>query len=206
MLTYKNNSDTVVIVVHEIYGINNHMKSFCEKISGQGIDVFCPNLLARKPFSYDQEDLAYKYFFDNIGFQDASSQVIDLLRIIGDQYRCVYIIGFSVGATIAWLCCAEQGLCDAVIGFYGSRIRDFLNIEPNNPVLLFFPSSEKSFDVSLLVSSLNKKALVDAKIYPAKHGFADPYSEKYSEQSANEAAKEMIVFLSNIRCEECNCS
>lgn len=196
MLTYQNNSDTLMLVAHEIYGINDHIKDFCEIIAAQGIDVLCPNLLGRAPFSYDQEDVAYQYFLKQVGLPEAATGLRELLCANREHYQYIYITGFSVGATIAWLCCAEQDLCDGVIGFYGSRIRDYLHIEPAVPVLLLFPSEEKSFEVSTLVNLLNKHPLVNAKIYPGKHGFADPYSEKYCAQAAQQAYGEMFSFLS----------
>ncbi|WDL97269.1 dienelactone hydrolase family protein [Alicyclobacillus sp. ALC3] len=39
MLTYRNNSSTVVVVLHEIYGVNDHMKQVCERLSETGYDV-----------------------------------------------------------------------------------------------------------------------------------------------------------------------
>ncbi|MEH7110202.1 dienelactone hydrolase family protein, partial [Bacillus sp. JJ1764] len=39
MIQFKNRSDTVIILIHEIYGINQHMQSYCELLSKQGFDV-----------------------------------------------------------------------------------------------------------------------------------------------------------------------
>ncbi len=48
-----NNSDIAVIVVHEIYGINEHIKGVCERLAKSGYNVICPNLLKTdQPYSY----------------------------------------------------------------------------------------------------------------------------------------------------------
>lgn len=198
MVTCENKADIAIILVHEIYGINQHITNLYEKLSQNGFDVFCPNLLGtERPFRYDQESDAYQYFNDCVGFKEASTQILKQIRQIRGRYRYVYIIGFSVGATTAWLC-TEENLCDAAICFYGSRIRDYLHIEPKVPVLLLFSLNEKSFNVPNLVNLLKKKSLVSVKTYHAQHGFADPYSKKYCEQSAYEAYMDMRTFLNEL--------
>ena len=47
MLNIQKKSDTVIIVIHEIYGLNQHMQGYCELLSNQGFDVICPDLLER---------------------------------------------------------------------------------------------------------------------------------------------------------------
>lgn len=37
-----NNSDSAIIVLHEIYGINQHIKMVCEKFSMKDIKLFVP--------------------------------------------------------------------------------------------------------------------------------------------------------------------
>lgn len=200
MLTYLNNSETAVVVLHEIYGINQHITGVCERISAQELDVICPNMLVQNQlFNYNQQDLAYSNFINHIGFDQASHQIKNLLYDIRKQYKNVYLIGFSVGATVAWLCSKEQDLCDAVIGFYGSRIRDYLNFTPHCPVLLFFPTREKSFDVLKLTEILHQKAHTQVKILSGTHGFADPFAQNYQEASAQQAYEEMLCLIKRKR-------
>ena len=72
MLTYLNESKTAVVVLHEIYGINQHIKDICLELSKNDFDVFAPNMLPTgKVFDYNQEDLAYNNFSQYIGFDRA---------------------------------------------------------------------------------------------------------------------------------------
>ncbi|MDN4074088.1 dienelactone hydrolase family protein [Fictibacillus terranigra] len=60
MLIIQNQTDILIIVVHEIYGLNQHMIEVCECFSQQEFDVISPNLLGREtPFHYSEENLAY---------------------------------------------------------------------------------------------------------------------------------------------------
>ncbi|MTI80982.1 MAG: dienelactone hydrolase family protein [Firmicutes bacterium] len=199
MLTYLNNSRTAVIVLHEIYGVNKHIAEACKKIAQNKVDVFCPNILENKPYTYDQEEVAYENFINNVGFTKVLNETTELLKSMRSQYDNICVVGFSVGATVGWLCSENSNLCDAVIGFYGSRIRNYLDVVPKCPVLLLFPSQEKSFEVDPVVESLSKKNNVTVKKLSGKHGFADPYSKNYNVESYQEAYKDVFSLMCKMR-------
>ncbi|ASR49289.1 hypothetical protein B4V02_22570 [Paenibacillus kribbensis] len=195
MISMDKKSDTVIVVLHEIYGINQHMQHMCKLLSDQGYDVICPDLLGREtPFDYSQEEAAYLNFMENVGFAHASSQIKSLLLSIRDRYKKICIVGFSIGATIAWLCSEEKGI-DGIVGFYGSRIRNYLELTPQCPTLLFFPQEEPSFDVDELISTLDHHHNVSAYQCNGQHGFSDPYSSRYHVHSAQKTLNEMLEFF-----------
>ncbi|TQR19083.1 dienelactone hydrolase family protein [Psychrobacillus vulpis] len=196
MLSIQNKNDTAIIVVHEIYGINKHMKTVCEMLSLHGFDVFCPNLLDKKPFDYSEEAFAYDYFMETIGFTKASNKIKDVLIEAKKTYKKVFIVGFSVGATIAWLC-SEECSVDGIVGYYGSRIRNYVDLSPRCAALLFFPEEEKSFHVDGLIEILTNKQIEVHKLQ-GQHGFSDPNSLKYNEDSAQNAFKDMLCFINSL--------
>ncbi|MBV7509034.1 dienelactone hydrolase family protein [Bacillus sp. sid0103] len=194
MIQLHQKSDTVIIVIHEIYGINQHMQSFCELLSKQSFDVICPNLLERvTPFDYSEEEVAYRNFMVNVGFADALHKIKDIVSDVKDEYQKIFIIGFSVGATVAWLCSEEEGV-DGIVGYYGSRIRDYVELTPKCPTTLFFPQEEPSFNVDELISTLYNKN-IEVHKFNGTHGFSDPYSLKYNGISAQKAFSEMVDFI-----------
>ncbi|MEH6906922.1 dienelactone hydrolase family protein [Neobacillus drentensis] len=194
MLQILKKSGNLIIVIHEIYGINQHIKNFCNLLTKQDFDVICPNLLEREqPFDYSEEEIAYLNFMENVGFSDAVYKIKNLLLSVKNEYQKIYIIGFSVGATVAWLCSEEECL-DGVVGYYGSRIRNYTQIVPLSPTILFFPQVEQSFSVDELISNLDKKNIEIYK-YFGQHGFSDPYSTKFNEKSSQNAFNEMLNFL-----------
>lgn len=196
MLSHYNNSNICVLVLHEIYGINQHIKTVCERLSNYKFDVICPNLLQEeKHYSYSNEKDAYQNFKENIGFSVATRKVKELLHEIRDKYETIVIVGFSIGATIAWLCSNNKKLCNIVIGYYGSRIRDYTDIVPECPTMLFFPRKEKSFDILNLLEQIRNKKNTKIYQFQADHGFSDPYSSKYCMDSAKKAEEKMIKFI-----------
>lgn len=194
MLHIQKDSDTVIIVIHEIYGLNEHMQGFCESLSNQGFDVICPNLLDREtPFDYSQEDAAYRHFMENVGFTGALHKIKDILSDVQAEYQKIFILGFSAGATVAWLC-SEDECVDGMVGYYGSRIRNYVELTPQCPTLLFFPQEESAFNVDELILALEIKN-IEVHKFNGKHGFSDPYSSKYHVESAQNAFSKMMKFF-----------
>lgn len=200
MLYYQSSSDAVIIVLHEIYGVNSHIQVVCERFASKGFDVICPNLLADgQVFSYREEAAAYQNFQINIGFPFAQEQVVSLTEEVRSEYKYCYIVGYSVGATIAWLCSQRQGLYSGVVGYYGSRIRDYRQLVPDCPVLLFFPRKEENFDSGKLIQELSAKKNVRGIQVETSHGFCNPESDCYDPVEEQSTMRETIFFMKSQR-------
>ncbi|WP_421664001.1 dienelactone hydrolase family protein [Lysinibacillus telephonicus] len=194
MIHIKNNSNKLIIVVHEIHGVNRYMKEVCHSLSEKGLDILCPNLLEKESsFDYFLEEAAYKNFMENVGFSKGANKIKNVIQDIKGQYEKIFIVGFSVGATIAWLCSEEKDV-DGIVCYYGSRIRNYLEINPSCPTILFYPENENSFHVDELIDSLERKNLEVHK-FSGEHGFSDPYNPKFNVKSAQETFNIMIDFL-----------
>jgi len=109
-------------------------------------------------------------------------------------YSKIILIGFSVGATIAWRC-SESKLHDGIICCYGSRIRDYLTVNPKCPVLLVFAKYD-SFDAKKIKTMLQNKNNAQIEILEACHGFVDFYSKNYSHREAERFNQLRKAFLS----------
>ena len=199
MITYSNNSDSVIIILHEIYGINKHMRLVCENYNRAGFDAICPDLFdLSKPFDYSDEEKAYKYFIKKIGFNLAAEQIRNLIVEVKPKYKHVFLLGFSIGATLAWLCSDGDIGCDGIIGYYGSRIRDYLYINPKCKTLLIFPNKEKSFSVEDILNTLKEKTNVEVYKLSGDHGFSDPFSQRYNAEAFRIAEKLSKDFLKEL--------
>lgn len=180
-LIFKQNSNQCAILLHEIYGVNAHMKYYAHALYEKGFDVYVPDLLQRAAaFSYEEEELAYQNFITTIGFETAKNEVNALINNLSKEYTHIHIIGFSIGATIAWLC-SNNPYVHKVVGFYGSRIRQYTDVVPHAETILIFGDQEKSFNPIDLKTSLSVYSNVFVNIVEGEHGFADPYSSKYDE-------------------------
>lgn len=191
-----NSKKSLVIILHEIYGINDHINFFSDVMFKEGFDVLSPNLLHRESYPYDQEDKAYHYFMNQIGFNKSLDKVRRIVNLNREKYNQIFIVGFSIGATIAWM--SSEYEVDGIIGYYGSRIRDYVEIEPRCPTLLFFSRHEKSFNILDLERKIKTKKKIAVEIIEAEHGFMNPFYKTYNSKEYTECIKNSIDFLRQI--------
>lgn len=173
-----------IILIHEIYGKNRFMDKQCEKYKSMGFDVYCPDLLSRSAFSYEEAEAAYEYFNEKVGFE-RYTEISDMVDQLSRSYDKIWVLGYSVGATLAWRC-SENPKCAGIVACYGSRIRDYTNLKPTCPVLLLF-AEQDSFDVTSTVERLQVVPNTQIVTYPASHGFMDSYSVYYDSCQADAA-------------------
>lgn len=181
-----------MIVLHEIYGINAFIQRQCENFRDAGYDVFCPNMIDRSPFLYEESKEAYDFFTSHIGFE-VYKEISNLVDQLKERYDNVFIIGFSIGATIAWRCC-ENTLCDGIIACYGSRIRDYTDLNPTCPTILLL-AKEESFDIHALAGQLQDKQHLSIIEFDAAHGFMDFCSNRFSVLQSKRAEKAIAHFI-----------
>lgn len=189
----KDSKRPLIILIHEIYGVNDHIQHIGDLLRARGMEVIIPNLLEREAFSYMDEDQAYHNFMKYIGFSRAVDDIQSVIRANREKYEHIVLIGFSVGATIAWLCSTSE--VDGVIGFYGSRIRDAVEINPSCPTLLFFSQGEKSFQVSALEPALRGKPNTHLEWIDANHGYMNPYGRHFDQAQYDYGLARSFAFL-----------
>ncbi len=185
-------AEDAVILLHEIYGVNGHMRDAAAWLAAQGFAVYCPDLLGTS-YGYDREAAAYEHYM-RVGFAAAAEEAAALAGRLAGCHRRLYLMGYSAGATVAWLLSGRDGFAGAV-GYYGSRIRDFSGLSPACPVLLLFPDREEAFSVPALVEQLAAKDGVLVRVLPGRHGFADRRSPRYDAAAAQAAEAIAAAFL-----------
>ena len=181
-----------IILLHEIYGWNPFMDAQRRKLEKLGFAVFCPDFYGGCVFGYEETEQAYTCFYEQVGLE-AFRRVWEQVDILRKQYESVYILGFSVGATLAWRC-SENRNCAGVIACYGSRIREYPEVMPRCPTLLLFAEKD-SFDVPALAGRLEQTPNTRVRLFPGEHGFLDPDSGHYHGPAAKEAEAEILRFL-----------
>lgn len=183
---------TAIVILHEIYGINDFMLDQIKYYEQRGFTVYCPNLLKRASFSYQEAEQAYEHYYAH--YSEIKNFTFNYyIEKISQLHEAVYLLGFSVGGTLAWLC-SDELECAGVIACYGSRIRDHLQIMPKCRTLLLF-SQEPAFSIEKTVKSLEGKQNTTVRLFTAKHGFLDSYSANYHPETAKAAQQEIICFL-----------
>lgn len=155
-----------VIIIHEIYGVTENFILLKEKLESRGFSVILPSLYEDNYCGIDGDE-AYKKFFTEVGIEKGSRIIGRLVEQINGSE--IFLLGFSVGATIAWLHSTDKRI-KSVIGIYGSRIREYSDITPETDTYLFF-CDEESFDINPVISQIERKNHVKVSILKGRHGF-----------------------------------
>ncbi|WP_427109233.1 dienelactone hydrolase family protein [Lysinibacillus xylanilyticus] len=185
-----------IFILHEIYGVNDFIKMQAEAYSNANTTVECISLYSdNRIFPYEQEQEAYEYFINEVGFDAPLEKITKIILEARTHYDEVLLIGFSVGATLAWRLSTLP--LQGVVCVYGSRIRQYLDVIPSCPTLVILPSHEKSFNVHELKETFNPFPSVHTRQYLGQHGFMDIHNSNYCYGSYSQAQDEISQFLEN---------
>lgn len=183
-----------VFILHEIYGVNEFIKRQAEVYRNANTTVECISLYSvDRIFSYEQEQQAYEYFINEIGFDAPLEKLTEKILEARTYYDEVLLIGFSVGATLAWRLSTQP--LQGIVCVYGSRIRQYLDVTPSCPTLVIFPSHEKSFNVHELKEALDTLPSVHTRQYLGRHGFMDCNNSNYCYESGLQVQAEILKFF-----------
>lgn len=164
---------TTTIIVTDIFGRTEHVEKFAEHFK---------NSIIIDPYNgenlhFSSEQYAYEHFNSVCGLKKYTDTVFDTLSTVRGR---VSAVGFSMGASALWNNTGRVANLDRAVCFYGSRIRESLDIAPKCAVLAVFPAFEPSFDVDSVVLALSEIPNVEVEKTKYLHGFMNPLSANFS--------------------------
>ena len=121
------NAVAVIIVIHEVFGVNDWLKSVCDRLAYEGYAAIAPNLVQRTApglsLDYSDESLAlgrwHKDQMTVAGIETDYQSVIGYLRTLG--FKKIGNLGFCFGGHIAFLGAMHPAILATEV-FYGSGI------------------------------------------------------------------------------------
>jgi len=188
-----------VVVIQEIFGVNQVMRDIADGLAGQGYLAICPDLFWRIEPGIDitdqtqaEWDRAFELFnaFDvEAGVKDIAA-TIDAVR---RDPRCsgkVGAVGFCLGGLLAYLTGCRTD-ADASVGYYGVGIERYTAEADRlvNPLMLHIAEEDQFVPKpaqALIKTALRNHPQATLYSYPGRdHAFARPGGEHYD---ANDAA------------------
>ena len=128
-------SAPAILVIQEIFGVNQVMRDLCDGFASQGYFAICPDLFWRQQPGIqitDQTDQEWQQAFSLYqGFDEAKG--VDDLRATLDHIRTlpscngrVGTVGYCLGGKLAYLM-ATRGDAECNVGYYGVGIENALD-------------------------------------------------------------------------------
>ena len=191
-----------VIVIHEIWGLVDHIKDVANRLAREGYVALAVDLFDRKVISNIEEGRQLRQTLTEqkiFGDLDGAFNYLRTLEYVRPDG--VGSIGFCMGGGLSLqMACRNKELAAAVV-FYGrnpSPIDLVKNIQC--PVLGNYAGADKGIteaDIDLLKQTLAKHGKeFDAKIYPgAPHAFFNDTRETYRPEAAKDAWERTLNFF-----------
>ena len=189
-----------VVVIQEIFGVNHHIRSVCDRLADEGYVAIAPAIFDRiepgftSGYSPDEIASARKFVAnpDWPAMLRDTQAAIDAVKSIGP----VGIIGFCLGGSIAYAAATKLAGLSAAIGYYGGAIARFADDKPNVPTQLHFGEKDAGIPLSDVETIKAKRPDVEVFIYPgAQHGFHCDERASYDKTSADIAWPRSMAFL-----------
>lgn len=189
-----------LVVVQEIFGVNQHIRSVADRFAQEGFYAVAPALFDRVERGvelYDSSDGMKKgiALAQKINIDDAVKDVDAALQYAGKAAaKPAAVVGYCYGGTLAWLSATRLAPA-AAVGYYGGQISKFAQENPHAPVLLHFGTHDSHIPQDDVAKVQAAHPEVEICWYDAGHAFNNDTRTSYNEKAASEALERTLEFL-----------
>jgi carboxymethylenebutenolidase len=188
-----------IVVVQEIFGVNNHMRHVTDDFARQGYVAISPALFDRVEkgveLGYDPKsiglgrDIRAKAPLD--GTLADLQAAIDAVKSAGK----VGVVGYCWGGGLAFLAATRLSGVAAAVGYYGGLVAAHAQEKPRVPVMLHFGDSDQSIPMSDVETVRQARPDVTTYVYKAGHGFSCDERQSYNADASNLALERTLKFF-----------
>ena len=196
-----------IVVVQEIFGVNQHIQKVTDFFASQGYLALAPrffdHIKPRIELGYTPDTIAEgRGYVMTPGFTDKAVQDTDaaIQELKTRGAKKVGVTGYCWGGTISWLA-ATRLKPDAVSGYYGGGIHGARNEKPTVPTQLHFGDKDMHIPMTHVNELRQLHPGVEIFDYPADHGFhcdeRGSWDAAASKQAMDRTLKLFGIFVGN---------
>ena len=190
-----------VVVIHEAYGLNDHIKDVTRRFAAAGYAAFAVDLFTGRNRAVCMARYMAGLLIGSVnryGIDDLKSGLTFLAKLRQVDAQRMGAIGFCMGGgfAIAWACTDSR--LKAIAPFYGTNPRPLDLVSRLCPVVGSYPAQDftaragRSLDAALDRHSIAH----DIKIYPgARHSFFNDTRPSYDEKAAADSWRRVLQFF-----------
>ncbi len=192
-----------IVVLQEIFGVNAHIRSVCERYAAEGYVAAAPAIFDRQSPGYErgytpedvQAGIAMMQSFDRDAVMLDIGAAVDAVT----QYGKVGIVGYCLGGSLAYGAAISRDDLAAASCYYGGMISDMADMAPKCPTIVHFGETDQSIPLEKAEIVKQKRPEVPVYIYPAGHGFSCDARPAYEPVSAKLAWERTLkLFAENV--------
>jgi carboxymethylenebutenolidase len=191
-----------VIVIHEIWGLVDHIKDVSRRLAAEGFVSLAIDLFDGEVVSKLEDGIKMRQKFSEEKILGDLNGAFKYLRSLDHvNPRGIGSVGFCMGGGLSLLLACHNPELAAAIVFYGrnpSPIDLVKNIQC--PILCNYAGADMGIlesDINLLKQTLSKYGKIfDMKVYPgAPHAFFNNTRDNYRPDAAQDAWKRTLAFF-----------
>jgi carboxymethylenebutenolidase len=188
-----------LVVLQEIFGLTDQMKSVVRAYAEDGFDSIFPCVFDRAspgtvvPFNEPDRgrDLAYGLDLDKVSLDIAAAA-----NCVRGPHG-VSVLGFCWGGGVIVRAAADIELRGA-ISFYGTRLPNYLNLKPKCPLLFHFGSKDPNSPPETIDAVRRSFPNSEIHVYEAGHAFANDVRPTFVPDAAATARTRTLEFLHKV--------
>jgi len=202
-----------LVVIQEIWGVNEHIRDVADQYAMDGFTVFVPDVFWRQQprvdLGYNDVDTPKAFaYMTALDAPNASKDLVATATALRAHPACngrVASLGFCMGGRLSFVCAAE-GAVDAAVCYYGGGIHNMLDRVPSIkvPMLLHFAENDGYIPMPAVESVKGAFAGRDdvrVDVYGGvDHGFNCWGRPMYNQKAAALARGRSLSFLSGVIC------
>ena len=190
-----------VVVIHEWYGLNDHIKHWADRLASDGYAALAVDLYGGVVAKNSEEAMAAMKAVDAgkaLAVMQAGEKF--LREDARTKAKKVASLGWCFGGGQSFQLALGSPTLDACVLYYGQLETDPAKLAPlKAPVLAIFGSKDRNLGPAVVATWVDAMLKAEKEhrvmIFPAVHAFANPSNAKYDEQSAAVAWENVRMFL-----------
>ena len=188
-----------LVIIQEIFGINHHIRSLCDRFAAQGYASVAPAVFDRiEPnfeCGYSPAEIEHaRTFIPRIDWGAMMRDTAAAIDSVKDAGK-VGIVGYCLGGSIAFLAaCNLDGLACAV-SYSGGAIAKNADSKPKVATMLHFGDQDQSIPMSDVEIVKAKRPDCEIYVYHAGHGFSCDERPSFNEAGHKLALERTLAFL-----------
>jgi carboxymethylenebutenolidase len=192
-------SPRALVVVQEIFGVNQHMRDVSDRLAKSGYYVISPAIFdrAERNVELDYTAEGVKKGLE-LRAEIAESDVMMDIEATAAKLspRPTGIIGYCWGGTISWWGATRSKSFKAAVTWYGGGIIQSKEAVPNCPVQMHFGALDKGIPLDDVEAIKLSQPEIPVFIYEgADHGFGCEVRASYNEEANKLAEERSLAFF-----------
>ncbi len=193
-----------VVVIQEIFGVNQHIREVTDGYAADGYFAIAPKI-----FDRIERDIELGYEEADMGRGiDLAFQQLDLATALGDIQTAINhasaegkvgVVGYCFGGLLTWLSACDLDGVAAASSYYGGGVAGQMEKTPKCPVIMHFGELDAHIPMSDVDAVKAAQPDTPVHVYNADHGFNCDHRASYDATAAATAkARTLEHFAANL--------